>query len=187
MEVIETRIPGAFVIEPEVLADARGLFAEIYQRRRYAESGIDAEFVQDNRSYSQPRVLRGLHYQIAHPQGHLVTVLRGTIFDVGLDLRRDSPAFGRWHSVTLASEPLRQAYWPPGVAHGFCVIGDGAEVHYKCAGYYVSGDEGGVRWNDPDLAIPWPVAEPIVAPRDAEFPCLKDIEPERLPKASLRA
>ena len=185
MKVRETPIPGAYIIEPTVFADARGSFSEFYQRRRYAGAGIDADFVQDSVSRSRRGVLRGLHYQIEHPQGHLVTVLGGAIFDVGLDLRADSPAFGESHSVTLESEPPRQVYWPPGVAHGFCVLGDGAEIHYKCAGYYMPEDEGGVRWNDPKLDIPWPLANPIVAPRDANLPLLDDIGPENLPKASV--
>ena len=186
MDVKETRIPGAVVIRPTAFIDERGEFAEIYQRRRYVDAGIAADFVQDNRSVSRQGVLRGLHYQIQHPQGHLVGVLRGAIFDVGLDLRQDSPAFGEWHSETLTSDPPIQVYWPPGVAHGFCVLGEAADIYYKCSGYYLSDDEGGVYWRDPDLAIPWPIVEPIVAARDANLPCLRNIEPDMLPKASLR-
>ncbi len=185
MNVSHCYIPGIVIIEPEVYSDSRGFFLESFNLRRYAGAGIVGDFVQDNRSFSQPDVLRGLHYQVKHPQGHLVYVTRGTVFDVGLDLRHNSPTFGRWLSITLSGDHHCQVYYPPGIAHGFAVLGQEAEILYKCVGYYVAEDEGGVLWNDPDLAIPWPLSDPLVSERDRAFPRLKDIPKHRLPHASV--
>ncbi len=181
MKVEACRIPGALVITPRTFRDDRGLFYESHHAKRYRQAGIIGEFVQDNRSVSKSGVLRGMHYQITAPQGHLVTLTRGRIFDVGLDLRRDSSTFGEWQSFELTADPPVQLFWPPGVAHGFCVLSDGAEIWYKCVGYFKPDDEGGVVWNDPDLAIPWPLRDPVITPRDAAFPRLKDVPENRFP------
>lgn len=181
MHVATTPIAGAYLIDLDVHGDERGFFLESYQRRRYAQYGLDMEFVQDNRSFSGKGVIRGLHYQVRHPVGHLVYVTHGCVFDVGVDLRRNSPTFGRHIAVTLSAENNRQLYLPPGVAHGFCTLGEKNEILYKCTEYYYPEDEAGVLWNDPDLGIQWPVANPLIKPRDAAFPKLKDIDPARLP------
>lgn len=174
-------IPGVVLIDLDVHRDERGFFVETYHAERYAEAGIEEAFVQDNRSQSARGVLRGLHYQYRRPQGHLVTVTRGEIYDVGLDLRRGSPAFGRWFGTRLSARSARQLYLPPGVAHGFCVLSEVAEISYKCTDYYDPEGEAGVLWCDPDVGIPWPVDEPQISERDAGFPRMCDIPPERLP------
>ena len=183
MKVHETTIAGALILEPDVFADARGFFLETYRDSRFVEAGIDVSFPQDNHSRSGAGVLRGLHYQITRPQGHLVTILTGAIFDVGLDLRRGSPSFGTVFTTELHADGPRQIWLPPGVAHGFCVLGDGADIHYKCSDVYVPGDEAGVAWDDPDLAIDWPLDAPMVAAKDTAHPRLRDIPIERLPHA----
>ena len=142
MKAKETIIPGALIIELECYGDERGFFLETYQQRRYQELGLDIDFVQDNRSYSRKNVLRGMHYQVKYPQGHLVYVIRGEIFDVGLDLRSNSPAFGKWFGKCLSAENHEQLFLPAGVAHGFCVLSDEAEILYKCTDYYHPDDEG---------------------------------------------
>jgi len=182
VKVTETNIAGAFLIDLDVYGDKRGFFLESYQKERYAKHGLDIEFVQDNRSFSQKGVVRGLHYQVKHPIGHLVYVVRGSLFDVGVDLRSDSPTFGEHISCTLSAENNQQLFLPPGVAHGFCTLGEENEILYKCSEYYYPDDEAGVLWNDSDLAIQWPVKNPVIKPRDAAFPRLKDIDPARLPK-----
>jgi len=182
MKVTRTAIPGAFLIDLEVHGDKRGYFLESYQRRRYANLGLDAEFVQDNRSFSQKGVLRGMHYQVRHAIGHLVYVTHGRVFDVGIDLRPKSPTFGKHIAFTLAAENNQQLYLPPGVAHGFCTLGEENEILYKCTDYYFPDDEAGVLWNDPDLGIQWPLTNPVITPRDAAFPRLKNIDPANLPR-----
>ncbi|MSP20007.1 MAG: dTDP-4-dehydrorhamnose 3,5-epimerase [Alphaproteobacteria bacterium] len=182
MDVETCAIPGVVIVRPRVFRDERGTFYESFQRDRYAAAGIAGEFTQDNRSASMARVLRGLHYQVSAPQGHLVTVTRGRIWDVGLDLRPTSPAFGRWVGTELSADPPVQIYLPPGVAHGFCVLSDAAELWYRCVGTYRPDDEGGVLWNDPDLAITWPLRDPIVSDKDARYPRLRDLPRQRLPK-----
>ncbi len=182
MDVEASSIPGGFIVRPRVFRDERGTFYESFHKDRYAAAGIAGAFTQDNRSVSTARVLRGMHYQVTAPQGHLVTVTRGTIWDVGLDIRPGSPTFGRWHGVELTADPPVQVYWPPGVAHGFCVISESAELWYRCVGTYQPGDEGGVLWSDPDLGIAWPLRDPILAPRDAAFPRLCDVPREKLPR-----
>lgn len=182
MKVEQCDIPGVLKITPRVFRDDRGLFYESHQLERYREAGIEGDFTQDNRSVSVGKVLRGLHYQISAPQGHLVTLTRGRIFDVGLDLRPSSPAFGKWQAFELTADPAIQVYLPPGVAHGFCVLSDSAEIWYKCVGNFKADDEGGVLWNDPDLAIAWPLDDPLIHARDAAFPCLRDIPQDRLPQ-----
>lgn len=155
------------LIEPRVFEDARGFFKETYQKQRYREAGITAEFVQDNYSRSTRGTLRGLHYQIEHPQGKLVQVFRGEIFDAAVDLRRDSPRFGKWVGHRLSEANHRQMYVPPGFAHGFCVLSDVAEVFYKCTDLYYPQYERTLLWNDPAVGIEWPIdGEPILSEKD---------------------
>ncbi len=181
VKVTESSIPGMLIIDLDRYEDKRGFFMETYERRRYKKYGLDAEFVQDNQSLSCRHTLRGMHYQIRHPQGHLVHVIRGEVFDVGLDLRRKSPTFGKWYGVNLNAEMPRQVFLPAGVAHGFCVLSKEAEIYYKCTEYYYPGDEGGVLWNDPDVGIEWPTKHGIIKRRDENFPVLKDICDDQLP------
>jgi dTDP-4-dehydrorhamnose 3,5-epimerase len=185
MQVRETAIPGVLQIQLQVFEDERGMFAETWRSDRYRNMGIQQEFVQDNVSRSEHGVLRGLHYQVESPQGHLVTVSRGKIFDVGVDLRSNSPTFGQWIGMELSDSRPSQVYLPPGVAHGFCVISDNAEILYKCTEFYRPDDEAGLLWCDPDLAIRWPIVDPIVTERDGRFPRLKDIPQSRLPRARI--
>lgn len=183
MQVEKTAIAGVRVITPRVFADERGFFLESYQGDRYAAAGVPAAFVQDNHSRSSRGVLRGLHYQVANNQAQMVYLSTGAIFDVVVDLRRDSPTFGQWAGFELTADNHRQLYMPPGCAHGFLVLSDSADIHYKCTRTYAPDDEGGVAWNDPDIAIIWPLnaAKPILANRDAAFPRLRDIPAHRLP------
>ncbi|HSI22278.1 MAG TPA: dTDP-4-dehydrorhamnose 3,5-epimerase [Methylophilaceae bacterium] len=182
MKVTKTAISGAYLIELDVYGDHRGFFLESYQKQRYEKFGLNVDFVQDNRSLSEQGVLRGLHYQIKRPIGHLVYVTRGCIFDVGLDLRLTSPTFGICIEFTLSSDNNQQLYLPPGVAHGFCALEETNEILYKCTDYYYPDDEAGVLWNDTDLNIRWPISNPKIKARDALFPQLKNIDPSRLPK-----
>jgi len=187
MHVIETRLPGVKLIECSVFSDDRGFFLESYNAERYAAHGITDVFVQDNHSRSAANVLRGLHYTIAHPQAQTVYVSQGRIYDVVLDLRRNSPTFGGWAGFLLDAAKPSQIYMPAGCAHGFCVLSDYADVHYKCTQVYRAGDEGGVHWNDPDLAIDWPLTNPIVKPRDQAFPLLAHITVDRLPQVEFQS
>ncbi|SDU09089.1 dTDP-4-dehydrorhamnose 3,5-epimerase [Halopseudomonas salegens] len=157
MKVIPTRLPDCVIIEPRVFGDERGFFLETFQLARYAEqAGITLPFVQDNHSRSRRGVLRGLHFQINKPQGKLVRVVSGEVFDVAVDLRPDSPAYGQWEGVMLSAENKRQFWVPPGFAHGFVVLSEEADFEYKCTDYYDPDDEGVIRWDDPELAIAWP-------------------------------
>ena len=180
--VSEVQIKGAVLIELECYQDDRGFFLETYQRKKYEELGLSIEFVQDNRSRSAKNVLRGMHYQVNHPQGHLVYVTSGVAFDVGLDLRKNSSTFKHWIGVTLSAENQQQLYLPPGVAHGFCALTDEVEIYYKCTDYYYPDDEGGVLWNDPDIGIKWPTKDPIIKESDAQFLPLKDIAEDKFPQ-----
>lgn len=184
MKIETFDIPGVVKLTLQPFRDERGAFFETFRKDRYAEAGIRHEFVQDNRSMSFWHVLRGMHYQITRPQGHLVTLTSGHIFDVGVDLRPASPAFGKWVATELSADPPVQIFLPPGVAHGFCVLSESAEIWYKCTDYYHESDEAGLAWNDPDLGIPWPVDKPILAARDAALPRLKDIARDRLPSVT---
>ena len=166
MRVIPTAIRGVLIVEPDVHADSRGHFLETFNARQYGASGLPATFVQDNESLSRQHVLRGLHLQLRQPQGKLVRVVRGEIWDVAVDIRSDSPTFGQWVGETLAENNWRQLYIPPGCAHGFCVLSELAIVHYKCTTFYDRADEVGIAYNDPTLGIPWPVAEPLLSARD---------------------
>jgi dTDP-4-dehydrorhamnose 3,5-epimerase len=181
VKVTHTTLPGVLLIEPRIFSDDRGHLLETYQAERYCRSGIPP-FVQDNLSYSGRGVLRGLHYQLGRPQGKLVCVLAGEVFDVVVDIRRGSPTFGRWLSMVLDSRSYRQLYVPPGFAHGFCVTGEAALVLYKCTDYYAPQEERGLRWNDPALGIDWPVAEPLISPRDRDYPDLRQVPAAELPE-----
>ncbi|MBI3865419.1 MAG: dTDP-4-dehydrorhamnose 3,5-epimerase [Planctomycetia bacterium] len=166
MQFVSTELQGIVVIEPKVFEDERGFFLETFHRPRFAAAGIDVEFVQDNHSRSRQGVLRGLHYQLTRPQGKLVRVVRGSVLDVAVDLRRSSPTFGRWFGCELSESNRRQVYIPPGFAHAFCVTSDVADVIYKCTEVYVPQDERTLLWSDPALGIKWPVANPIVSAKD---------------------
>lgn len=172
MKVINTAIPEVLIIEPKVFGDSRGFFLETFQAARYAEAGIPGPFVQDNHSRSAKGVLRGLHFQKQYPQGKLVYVTSGTVFDVAVDIRKDSPTFGKWVGITLSADEHQQFYVPPGFAHGFCVLSDSADFHYKCTDYYHPEDEGCIRWNDPNIGIEWPFTEPTLSAKDANAPFL---------------
>ena len=177
MQVIPTAIPAVLLIEPKVFGDARGFFFESYNRRILAELGLDTEFVQDNHSRSARNVLRGLHYQIEHPQGKLVRVIAGEVFDVAVDLRRSSPTFGQWVGYLLSAENRRMMWVPPGFAHGFCVTSEFAEFLYKTTDYWYPQHERCLAWNDPDLAIDWPLpGEPMLADKDSSGAFLREAE-----------
>jgi dTDP-4-dehydrorhamnose 3,5-epimerase len=175
MLVTAGKLAGVVIIEPKVFGDTRGFFLETWNARRYAEAGVPATFVQDNISYSGRGTLRGLHFQNPNPQGKLVGVLIGEVYDVVVDLRRSSPTCGQWAAVSLTGESKRQLYVPPGFAHGFQVVSDAALFHYKCTHYYAPADEHTLRWDDPDLAIPWPLPDPLVSPKDAKGIRLSDL------------
>lgn len=175
MKVRETKLPGVLIIEPEVHRDQRGFFTERYHRQRYAGlPGLDLEFVQDNHSHSRRGVLRGLHFQKRHPQGKLVSVIAGAVWDVAADINPASRTFRQWVGVELNSANNWQLYIPPGFAHGFCVFSASADLLYKCTEFHHPEDEAGVIWNDAELAIDWPITEPILSPRDAANPSLRD-------------
>jgi dTDP-4-dehydrorhamnose 3,5-epimerase len=175
MKIIQTAIPAVVIFEPAVFTDQRGYFVETYQQQKYLEAGILKNFVQDNQSYSIKNVLRGLHFQLRHPQAKLVRVTQGVVFDVAVDIRRNSPTFGQWHGEVLSADNKKQMYIPENFAHGFCVLSDGAEFLYKCTDFYVPGDEAGLLWNDPQMGIKWPVSEPILSAKDAVLPKLSEI------------
>ena len=173
MNVIATRLPGVVVIEPKIFGDERGFFLETYQLERYRElAGIDLAFVQDNHSRSTRGVLRGLHAQKNQPQGKLVRVVRGAVFDVAVDIHRRSPTYRTWVGFELTEDNGRQLWIPPGYAHGFLVLSDVADFEYKCTAYYDPHDEIGVLWNDADLAISWPISEPVLSAKDLALPPL---------------
>jgi len=173
---VETGIPGVVIVEPKVFRDDRGFFLESFQSETYRAGGIDAVFVQDNHSYSVRGTLRGLHAQNPSAQGKLLRVIAGEVFDVAVDARRGSPAYGRHVTAVLSAENFRQIYVPPGLLHGFVVTSEVAQVEYKCTTFYKPEAELCVAWNDPDLAIPWPVGDPILSARDAAAPRLRDVQ-----------
>ena len=181
MKIEPTHLSGVVLIHPVVYQDSRGFFTETYQARRYGEHGFPSEFVQDNHSRSICGTLRGLHLQLTQPQGKLIRVIEGTIFDVAVDIRVGSPSFGQWVGVELTGTNFKQLYVPPGFAHGFCVISDQADVSYKCTDYYLHGDEIGIAWNDPDIAIQWPITTPLLSQKDMNALRLKDVL-SRLPR-----
>jgi len=184
MNIIETALPGVLIVEPKVYGDARGFFLETFHKQRYEEAGIPGsglEFVQDNHSRSRKGVLRGLHFQLENPQGKLVSAGTGAVFDVAADVNPDSPTFGKWVGVELTEENHRQLWIPPGYAHGFCVLSDVADFQYKCTAFYHHQSDSGVAWNDPDLAIDWPVDGPLLSERDMKLPKLADAKRDQLP------
>lgn len=181
MKVRPARLPECLIIEPQVFGDSRGSFFEQWQRDRYREAGIAAEFVQSNVSQSQRGVLRGLHYQWPQPQGKLVSVLAGEVYDVAVDIRQGSPTFGQWAAAILSADNGRQFWVPEGFAHGFVVLSETAIFHYLCTAAYVREADAGLRWNDASLAIDWPVSEPLLSDKDAKAPFLQQIDPSRLP------
>lgn len=176
MQIIETRIPDVKIIQPKVFGDARGFFLETFERKRYQELlHIDLEFVQDNHSRSSQGVLRGLHFQNQNPQGKLVRVVRGTVFDVAVDIRPESPTFGQWEGVILSEENKTQFWVPPGLAHGFVVLSDVADFEYKCTDYYNPLYESCLIWNDPEIGIEWPIDNPLLSDKDNKGKTLKEL------------
>jgi len=173
---IETELKNVILVEPDVHEDQRGYFFELYHERKFTKGGITSRFVQDNYSQSVRGTLRGLHYQLKKPQGKLIVVVEGAIFDIVLDIRRGSPTFGKWYGVELSSENKRQLYAPPGFAHGFCVLSDMAGVVYKCTDFYSPEDERGIIWNDHAIGISWPVANPLLSPKDQSYKSLAESE-----------
>ena len=175
MKFTPTALPDVIVVEPDVHRDARGFFLETYHREKYVAGGITATFVQDNHSRSVRGTLRGLHAQLARAQGKLIRVVEGEIHDVAVDIRRGSPTFGRSVGMRLTGEDFRQLWIPPGFAHGFCVLSGVAHVEYKCTELYDPAHEISILWNDPDLAIDWPIREPVVSEKDGRAPRLRDV------------
>ena len=173
MEVVSTPIAGVLLIKPKIWADARGYFVETWQQERYTAAGINLPFVQDNHSMSTYGILRGLHFQKTRPQGKLVYVSLGKVFDVAVDIRPASPTFGQWYGVELTQENQWQLWIAPGLAHGFAVTSETAHFHYKCTDYYCPEDEGAIRWNDPTFNVRWPVANPRLSEKDAAAPFWK--------------
>ncbi len=180
MKVLTCQISGLLTVEPKVFGDARGFFLETWNRRRYREAGVAGDFVQDNVSFSRRGILRGLHFQNPNPQGKLLQVLQGEVFDVAVDIRRSSPTFGKWHGLVLSADNKRQFYIPAGFAHGFLVLSETALFHYKCTEFYSPQDELAIRWDDPDIGIAWPMKGPLVSERDAKGLRLRDVPRERL-------
>lgn len=181
MIVTETNLPGVLLIEPQAFTDNRGYFFEVYRHDHFTDRGISTQLVQDNLSHSVMNVVRGLHYQLARPQGKLVMALDGAVFDVAVDIRKGSPSFGKWIGEILSSENHRQMYIPEGFAHGFCVLGKTATVLYKCTDFYCPTEERGICWNDPSIGIDWPIVEPILSQRDEALPTLSSVPFEHLP------
>ena len=175
MRFLPRELPEVILVEPEVHGDDRGFFLETYHQRKFADGGVTAAFVQDNHSYSVRGILRGLHAQIKKPQGKLVRTVVGEIFDVAVDIRPDSPTFGKGVSEILSGENLRQLWVPPGFAHGFCVLSETAHVLYKCTELYDQQDEIVIAWNDPQIGIDWPVESPFLSQRDLKAPSLSEI------------
>ncbi|AEG10744.1 dTDP-4-dehydrorhamnose 3,5-epimerase [Shewanella baltica BA175] len=176
MNVIKTKIKDLLIIEPKVFGDDRGFFYETFQKERYKAAGIIDDFVQDNRSRSTKGVLRGLHFQKTKPQGKLVTVTEGEVFDVAVDLRPNSETFGQYEAIILTGANKLQFYVPPGFGHGFCVLSDIADFQYKCTDYYDPADESGLLWSDAELNIQWPIDAPLLSEKDAQLPTLMDIK-----------
>ncbi len=183
MRIVDTELAGVRIIEPDVHLDGRGYFLETYHVEKYRQVGIGDLFVQDNHSRSVGGTVRGLHLQLQHPQGKLIRVVEGEIFDVAVDVRRGSPTFGRWVGVMLSAENFKQCYVPVGFAHGFCVTSPMAQVEYKCTDVYDRSSELGIAWDDPALGITWPVADPILSERDRYHPTLAEVA-DRLPQWS---
>ena len=182
LQIIETTLPGVLIIKPRVFADPRGFFMETYRQNVLAEAGIRDNFVQDNHSRSSRGVLRGLHYQLRHPQAKLCRVAQGEVLDIAVDVRLGSPTFGKWVSVVLSGENQQQLYIPMGFAHGFVVRSETADFLYKCSDYFDGADDRGVLFNDPAIGIDWQTAEPILSDKDKRYLPLNEIAPENLPR-----
>lgn len=182
MKVVTTALDGVLIIEPDVFKDERGYFFETFNRKRYAEAGIDRVFVQDNLSFSTRGALRGLHFQIKNPQAKLVHVVQGEVFDVAVDIRKGSPTFGKWTGIHLSDENKVQFFIPEGFAHGFAVLSGTALFMYKCSAPYDRADEGGIIWSDEGIAIDWPVTDPVISEKDQRYPPLAALGPDQLPQ-----
>jgi dTDP-4-dehydrorhamnose 3,5-epimerase len=182
LERLETSLPGACELRPKLICDARGFFLEVYHREKFADMGITDSFVQDNHSRSAKDTLRGLHYQVRHPQSKLCRVIEGEVLDVVVDIRLGSPHFGKWTSVLLSAKEQNQIYVPAGFAHGFLALSDPVQFLYKCGDFYDPADEHGIAWNDPDLHIVWGVENPLVSEKDARHPTLAEARREFLPR-----
>ena len=180
MRIVPTPLPGVLTIEPRGHRDERGFFLEVFHAAKFADQGLDLVFVQDNHSQSSRGTLRGLHTQLARPQGKLVRCTEGEIFDVAVDIRRGSPTFGRWHGETLSAGNLRQLWVPPDFAHGFCVLSERAQVEYKCTTLYDPASDLAIAWNDPQIGIAWPITTPRLSAKDAAAPRLAELA-DRLP------
>jgi len=181
MKIIETTLPGVLILEPQVFGDARGFFYESYNKGKWQDAGIEAEFIQTNVSRSARGVLRGLHYQWPNPQGKLVSVLEGEVYDVAVDIRRGSPTFGQSAGVMLTADNHRHFWVPEGFAHGFCVLSEFATFSYQCTALYDAKADAGIRWNDAALGIDWPISEPLLSDKDSKTPLLAEVAAERLP------
>ena len=182
MEKKETSLPGVFEIWPRILKDNRGYFLETYHQKKYAELGIDDLFVQDNQSFSTKGTLRGLHYQLRHPQSKLCWVVEGEVLDIAVDIRKNSPTFGKSIGIILSAEKQNQIYIPRGFAHGFLALTDKIRFFYKCSDFYFPEDERGILWSDPDLAISWGLADPVISEKDLRNPRLKQVHSDLLPE-----
>ena len=181
MKIIDTKLPGVLIIEPDIFGDSRGFFMETYHKERYGAAGMDAEFVQDNTSFSTKGTLRGLHFQYPHSQAKLVQVFMGEVFDVAVDIRKGSPTFGQWFGTTLSSDNKQQLFIPAGFAHGFLVLSETALFSYKCTDFYSPTHERGILWSDPNIGIEWPINNPLLSDKDEKYPRFKDLNPEYLP------
>ena len=177
MNIIQTKLPGCVVIEPKVFGDERGFFLETFHVSRYEQLlGISTPFVQDNYSRSSKHVLRGLHFQKMKQQGKLVRVVRGEVYDVAVDIRKESPTFGQWESIILSEENKKQMWIPPGFAHGFLVLSESADFEYKCTDYYDPSDEGSILWNDSDLNVSWPEVKPLISEKDSKAALFSELQ-----------
>ena len=181
VEVVDLAIPEVKLIKPRVFRDSRGFFLQCYQEQQYRDAGIDVTFVQDNHSRSDRGVLRGLHYQLEHPQAKLIGVMRGEVFDVAVDIRRGSPTFGKWVGATLSDANHHQMFIPEGFAHGFCVTSEIADITYKCGDFYAPGDEHGILWSDPAIGIDWPLEDVTLSEKDQVLPRLETAPQSHLP------
>ena len=182
MNIEETKLSGVLILKPKVFTDDRGYFFETWNSTRYEQAGIPGPFVQDNISFSKKGILRGLHFQHPQSQGKLIQVLSGEVVDVVVDIRIGSPTYGQWIGEVLSESNHRQMYVPPGFAHGYCVTSEAALFLYKCTDFYNPATEHGIIWNDPDIGIEWPTAQPVLSSKDAVYPRLKDLRLENLPQ-----
>ena len=185
IQFIKTSLPGLLLVEPPVYEDSRGFFMETYHKKKYAQGGIGKVFVQDNHAHSTRGVVRGLHYQLRKAQAKLVMVTNGEVFDVAVDIRRDSPTFAQWFGINLSANIPRQIFIPEGFAHGYCVLSNTADVLYKCTDFYDPGDEYGIFWEDSDISIDWPIKKTVVSDKDSSNPNPKDIHQNMLPRQTI--